>query len=57
MLSLINFVLLADAGKSAIGWSLALIGLALGITAVVFPGKRKSPTGEDEDLKKKKKKK
>lgn len=49
--------LLADAGKTAIGWVVVLIGLALGIVAVVFPGKRKSPSGEEDEPAKKKKKK
>ena len=52
----LDFLLFADATKIAIGWVVVLIGLTLGILAVVFPGKRKSPSGEEEDPKKKKKK-
>jgi hypothetical protein len=58
-LSFIALCLLAEAsaGKVAVGWIVALIGISLGILAVCFPSPRKSPTGEDEEDPKAKKKK
>jgi hypothetical protein len=47
----------ASAGKVAVGWIVAFIGIALGILAVCFPSKRLSPTGEEEEDPKAKKKK
>jgi hypothetical protein len=56
----ITFALLGQSGaKLAVGWVVVLIGISLGMLALCFPAKRKSPTGEDdevEDPKKKKKK-
>lgn len=52
---LLSFILLAN--KQAIGWAVVLIGLLLGATAVCFPHKRKSPTGEEEAAEAEKKKK
>jgi hypothetical protein len=56
MLSFAMFSLIAQASaaKTAVGLVVVLIGVSLGILAVVFPSARKSPTGEEEDPKKKK---